>query len=51
MEKMMKQLKMRIKEADHPVGTKHPSFIDLPSEDHVYGLKGKPDKEGVSKSN
>ena len=50
MEKMMKQLKMRIKEADHPVGTKRPSFIDLPSEDHVYGLKGKPDKEGVSKS-
>ena len=51
MEKMMKQLKIRIKEADHPVGTRRSSFIDLPLEDHVYGLKGKPDKEGVSQSN
>ena len=47
MDKMMKQLKMKIKEADNPVGTKRSSFIDLPSEDHVYGLKGKHDLEGA----
>ena len=51
MEKMMKQLKFKIKEADHPVGEKRSSFIDLPPSDHVYGLKGKHDKEGVSMGN
>ena len=47
----LRQLKIRLKEAGHPVGTKRPSFIDLPPEDHVYGLKGKHDKEGASLSN
>ena len=47
MDKLMKQLKLRIKEADHPVGTKRPNFIDLPPEDHVYGLRGKHDVEGA----
>ena len=46
----LKQLKIRIKEADHPVGTKRPSFIDLPPEDHVYGFQVKKDPEGVESS-
>ena len=48
MEKMVKQLNIRIKESDRPVGTKRSSFIDLPPQSHVYGLQGKPDKEGVA---
>ena len=51
MDKMMKKLKMKIKEAGRPVGTKRASFIDLPPFGHVYGLKGKHDKEGVSMGN
>ena len=47
MDKLMKQLKLRIKEADHPVGSKRSSFIDLPSEGHIYGLRGKHDVEGA----
>ena len=47
----LKQLKIRIKEADHPVGTKRPSFIDLPPSDHVYGLLIKHDEEGAGIDN
>ena len=43
----MKQLNIRIKEADRPVGTKRPSFISLPPESHIYGLRCKQDKEGA----
>ena len=50
MDKMIKQLNMHIKEADRQVGTKRSSFIDLPPSDHVYGLLGKHDKEGVALS-
>lgn len=45
---MIEALKTRIRESDHPVGTKRPSHIKLPPEGHVYGLEGKKDKEGVS---
>lgn len=44
---MLRTLKVRIKESDHPVGTKRPSNIKLPPEDHVYGLEGKKDQEGA----
>ena len=44
---MLRSLKIRIREADHPVGTKRPSHIKLPPEGHVYGLESKKDKEGV----
>ena len=47
----LKQLKIRIKEADHPVGTKRPNLIKLPPEGHVYGLEGRKDPEGVGTSN
>lgn len=47
----MRQLKKKIREADNPVGTKRASFIDLPPEDHVYGLKGKHDSEGAGMGN
>ena len=48
---MLKTLKIRIKESERPVGIKKPSYMKLPPEDHVYGLKGKHDKEGASLSN
>ena len=48
MDKMMKQLNIHIKESERPVGTMRPSFIDLPPQNHVYGLQGKHDKEGVA---
>ena len=44
---MLKTLKIRIKESERPVGTKKPSYMKLPPEDHVYGLEGKKDSEGV----
>ena len=44
---MIKALKIRIKESERPVGTKRPNLIKLPPEDHVYGLEGKKDSEGV----
>ena len=47
---MIEALKTRIKESEHPVGTKRPGHITLPPEDHVYGLETKKDKEGVSVS-
>ncbi len=47
MNKLMKKLNIRIKEADRPVGTKRPSFISLPPESHIYGLRCKQDKEGA----
>lgn len=49
---MLETLKIRIKESERPVGTKRPSKIKLPPEDHVYGLEVKRDPEGldVSKS-
>ena len=47
MKKLLKQLNIHIKEADHPVGTKRPSFISLPPDGHIYGLKCKQDKEGA----
>ena len=47
MNKLIKQLNIRIKEADRPVGTKRPSFISLPPESHIYGLRCKQDKEGA----
>ena len=47
---MLKELKVRIKESDRPVGTKRPNHIKLPPEDHVYGLEGKKDPEGVGTS-
>ena len=45
---MLEALKTRIRESDHPVGTKRPNHIKLPPEDHIYGLETKKDKEGVS---
>lgn len=47
---MIKALKVRIKESDHPVGTKRPNKIKLPPEGHVYGLEGKKDQEGAGLS-
>ena len=44
---MLKTLKIRIKESERPVGTKKPSYMKLPPEDHVYGLETKKDPEGV----
>jgi len=44
---MINALKTRIRESDRPVGTKRPSLIKLPPEDHVYGLEGRKDPEGV----
>ena len=44
---MLRTLKIRIKEADRPVGQKRPNHIKLPPEDHVYGLESKKDQEGV----
>ena len=51
MYKIIKQLNIRIKEANNPVGMKRSSFIDLPPSDHVYGLLGKHDSEGAGISN
>ena len=43
---MLETLKIRLKEAECPVGTKRPSRMKLPPEDHVYGLETKKDPEG-----
>ena len=48
---MINALKTRIRESDRPVGTKRPNLIKLPPEDHVYGLEGIKDPEGVDTSN
>ena len=47
---MINALKTRIRESERPIGTKRPNLIKLPSEDHIYGLWGKKDKEGVETS-
>lgn len=47
---MIEALKTRIRESDHPVGTKRPNHIKLPPEGHVYGLEVKKDPEGVGES-
>ena len=44
---MIESLKIHIRESDRPVGTKKPTRIKLPPEDHVYGLESKHDPEGV----
>ena len=48
---MINALKTHIRESDRPVGTKRPSLIKLPGEEHVYGLEGRKDPEGVGTSN
>ena len=47
---MLRELKIRIRESDRPVGTKKPSRMKLPPEGHVYGLESKHDAEGVGVS-
>ena len=47
---MLKSLKIHLKESRCPVGIKRPSYIKLPSLDHIYGYKPKPDLEGADKS-
>lgn len=41
-------IRMKLLEADHPVGVKKKSRYILPPQDHVYGLPYKMDTEGVS---
>ena len=41
-------IRMKLREADHPVGVKKKSRYVLPPEDHVYGLPNKRDLEGAS---
>ena len=48
---MLEALKIRLKESEHPVGTKRPSRMKLPPEDHVYGLETKKDSEGCETGN
>lgn len=50
---MLDALKIRLKESERPVGTKKPSNMKLPPEDHVYGLEVKKEPEGlgISKKN
>lgn len=45
---MIQALKTRLIECDHPVGVKKTSNWKLPPPDFAYGLRGKPDEEGVS---
>lgn len=47
---MIDALKTRIRESEHPVGTKRPNHIKLPPEGHTYGLEVKKDPEGVGES-
>ena len=47
---MIETLKIRIKESERPIGVKRSSKIKLPPEDHVYGLEGRKDPEGVGTS-
>lgn len=44
---MLETLKIRLKESERPVGTKRPTKIKLPPEDHVYGLEVKKEPEGL----
>ena len=46
---MLESLKVHLKESMRPVGVKRPNNISLPSDDHVYGYKPKPDLEGADK--
>ncbi len=48
---MIQSLKIRLIEADHPVGVKKSSIWRLPPENFAYGRKETPDKEGVGKRN
>ena len=41
-------VRMKLLEADHPVGVKKKSRYTLPPQDHVYGLPYKMDAEGAS---
>jgi hypothetical protein len=43
----MLQLKSRIIECEHPVGTKKTTNWKLPPIDFIYGKENKPDPEGV----
>ena len=45
---MIENLKMHIKESRCPVGVKKLNHMKLPSLDHIYGLKTKPDLEGAN---
>ena len=45
---MTDYLKERLYEAEHPVGVKKYSNWKLPPPDFAYGLRVKPDPEGVS---
>ena len=47
---MLETLKIHIKESKRPVGVKKTNHIKLPSLDHIYGYKPKPDLEGADKS-
>ncbi len=44
---MLETLKILIKESERPVGTKRPTRMKLPPEDHVYGFIHKSDPEDV----
>jgi hypothetical protein len=46
---MLESLKIHLKESQRPVGVKRSNNMSLPSEDHVYGYKPKPDLEGADK--
>ena len=45
---MSQTLKIKLTEADHPVGVPRLPRYTLPPESHVYGLKIRRDPEGVS---
>ena len=47
---MIEALKTRIRESDHPVGTKRPNLLKVAPEGHTYGLLVKKDPEGVGES-
>ena len=50
MQKMLKSLKIHLRESTHPVGVKKSYNIKLPSLDYVYGYKPKQDLERAGKS-
>ena len=45
---MIKSLKIHLKESRCPVGVKKLNNMKLPSLDHIYGCKTKPDLEGAN---
>ena len=47
---MLSSLKVHIKESMHPIGTKKPNHIKLPSTIYIYGYKKRSDSVGADKS-